>query len=442
MLAVPAVAQTVNLKQELRTKEASASKDPDALFQVAKWANEKGLVADAKRLYQAVLKLKPDHQDANLAVGNSLVEGKWLAPKEAEAARKKALAAEYSAKGFVEVSGVWVEKDKVDDAKRGVFHHEGERVTKEEKLALMSGKVRHPETGEIIDATHLEKAKNKYFPIGSEGRWVDEKEADTYHSDVGRPWLIRSKHCTVMSTLPLAKVLAFKEHVDRGYEMVQPLLGFAEVTPPNRPVILVAASRSEFQEFGKEIGDETSSHGAFLADAGRLMPIPMQGEVRVAVCDNDKDWGTRFARHAAGIAYVSGIAADHGADLPLWFVHGFGSFAARFENDSDAGWFGKQHEAKGGVRNLKGFFSSFAINMEMESKTIDYNIFQAGLLLAYATKGGDAKVTETMQAVTASFADSKKSGVDKAIGKLQAALIDAEPKIVAYLKQLIAKAPS
>ena len=111
VLAIPAVAQSANLKQELRTKESAASKDADALFQVAKWANEKGLVADAKRLYQAVLKLKPDHQDANLAVGNQLVEGKWLAAKDAEVARKKAMAVEYAAKGFVEVAGVWVEKD-------------------------------------------------------------------------------------------------------------------------------------------------------------------------------------------------------------------------------------------------------------------------------------------------------------------------------------------
>ena len=54
----------------------------------------------------------------------------------------------------------------------------------------------------LADKAHLEKAKNKYFPIGSEGRWVDEKEADTYHSDVGRPWMLRTNHCTILSTPP------------------------------------------------------------------------------------------------------------------------------------------------------------------------------------------------------------------------------------------------
>ncbi len=443
LLALPAFGQTATqLKQELRNKETAAKKDPEALFEVGKWANEKALAADAKRIYQEVLKLKPDHEGANLAVGNALVEGKWLSAKEADALRKKAMAAEYSAKGFVDVAGVWVEKEKVADAKRGIFHHEGDQVTKEEKLALMNGRVRHPETGELIDAQYLEKAKNKYFPIGSEGRWVDEKEADTHHSDIKRPWNVRTSYCTVRSTLAIAKLQEFKQHVDRGYEMVRPLLGSATPSPANRPVVVVAASRIEFKDYGAQLGDETSSYGAFLADPGRLEKIPMQGEVRVAVCDNDKEWGTRFARHAAGIAYVSGVSADIGADLPLWFVHAFGSYASRFENDHDAGWFGKQHVQKGGVRNLKGFFSSFAINMEMESKDIDYNIFQAGLMIAFAAKGGDAKVTEALQAVTAALSEGKKGGPDKAIVKFQAALIEAEPKIVTYLQQLIAKAPS
>lgn len=441
LCALPAFAQTgAQLKTELRTKEAAAKKDPDQLFDVGKWAAEKGMVPDAKRLYQAVLKIKPDHAGANEALGNELVEGKWMPAKEAEALRKKAQAAEYAAKGFVEVNGLWVEKDKVEDAKRGVFHYEGDTVTKDEMLAFQAGKVRHPDTGEIIDAKHLEKAKNKYYPVGSD-RWVDLKEADTWHSDLKRPWMVRTTRGLIISTLSLAKIEELKFFVDQGIDRVMPLLGSKVLSPARRPVVLIAATESEFREFGTNFGDGTDACGSFLMREEATMTLPFQGEVRPAICFNHKDWGQRYIRHCGAIAYAHAVAEEAGVDMPLWLLHGIGSYTSRFQNDSDAGWFGKQHLQKGGVKNVKSFFSGFAISGEMESKDIDYNMFQAGLLLSFAAHGGDAKVTESMQAVTACLAGTAKGNLDKLMTKLQTQLIEAEPKIGAYLQQLIAKAP-
>jgi hypothetical protein len=51
------------------------------------------------------------------------------------------------------------------------------------------------------------------------------------------------------------------------------------------------------------------------------------------------------------------------------------------------------------------------------------------------------KVTESMQAVSACLAGTAKGNLDKLMTKLQTQLIEAEPKIAAYLQQLIAKAP-
>jgi hypothetical protein len=441
-LAIHAISQTpAQLKQELRTKETAAKKDPDALFEVGKWAGEKGLAVEAKRIFQAVLKIKPDHEGANLGVGNVQFEGKWWPAKEAAALQKKAQAAEYAAKGMVDVGGVWVEKEQVDDAKRGVFHHENQRVTREEKLALLEGKVRHPDTDELIDPKFLEKAQSHYYPVGGEGRWVDEKEADTYHSDVKRPWIIRSSHCTLVSTLPLQKLLPLKQMADRGVDLAGRLLNGAEPTPANRPLLVIAATDTEYREWGTAVGDGTDAASAFLMSDQASMKVPFQGEVRAAICVWHKDWGPYNVRHGAALAYLHGLCADAGADVPLWVQHGFGSYASRFESDRDAGWFGKQHVQKGGVRNLKAFFASFAINGEMESKDIDYNLYQAGLMFSFAAHGGDAAVTDAMVAVTTALSDPKKGGVDKAITKLTNLLIASEEKIVAYLQKLVAKSP-
>lgn len=442
IFALPAAGQTgAQLKQELRAKEAAAKKDPDALFEAGKWAQEKALANDAKRIFQAVLKLKTDHEGANLALGNALVEGKWLPAKEAEALRKKALAAEYAAKGFVEVSGVWVDKEQAADAKKGIFHHENELVTKEEKLDFLAGKVRHPETGMLIDPKHLEQAQKRYFPIGSEGRWVDEKEADTYHSDTKRPWIVRTAYGVIVSTLPIAKIQELRLEVDRGIETVQPLLGSPVLHPKNRPIVLVAATEAEYRDFGTAFGDETSSHGACLTSEDRMVGVPPYGEVRAGMCQNHKDWGTRYARHAAALAYVHGASAELGEDLPLWLLNGFASYTSRFQTDADAAWLGKLHIQKGGVRNLKGFFAGFSINGEMQSTEIDGNIYQAGLLIKYAAHGGDPKMTELLQELTGSLSGTKKGGVGKILARFQAALIESEPKLAEFLQQLAAKSP-
>ncbi|MCB9884404.1 MAG: hypothetical protein H6838_02875 [Planctomycetes bacterium] len=444
-LPTVALAQSpAKLKSELKTMEAAAKKDPDALFEAASWAAQKGLSSDAKRLYQQILKIKADHEGANRAVGNELFDGKWLPAKEAAAARKKAQAAEFSAKGFVEVSGVWVEKDDVADAKRGIFHHEGEIVGKDEKLALLAGKVRHPETGELIAAQDLERAKNRYFPIGKEGRWVDEQEANKYHSDVQRPWLVRSKNCTILSTLEIAQLEEVRRQADRGFECVMPLMSGAIPTPANRPVIIVAATESEYRDLGAGLGDGSDAAGAFLLREDAVMHVVNQGEVRAGICYYDggaKGIGTFYVRHAAAMAYAQGLAVDMGVDLPTWFLHGAGAVASRFENDSDAGWFGKQLAQKGGVRNLKGFFSSFAISGDMEPTDISINIYEAGLMLVFAMRGGDEKATQALMDVTDILSGKKKGGIDKAIKQLETRLIEAEPAIGTFFNQLLAKAP-
>lgn len=440
VLPAPLMAQSAaQLKKELRSKEQAAKKDPEALFEAGKWAQAKALDADARRLFEKVLKIAPDHAGANEALGNELVEGKWLPTKEAEQARLKAKAAEFAAQGFVEVDGVWVAPDHVDDAKRGVFHHDDEIVTRQEKVAFLQGMVRHPETGQLIDAKFLEQAKGGYFPIDG-GRWVDLAEADKYHSDISRPWIIRYAYGSLVSSLPLKKLQELKPMAEQGHEKVAPLFGGRVVAPALRPVVIVAKTEADYRTYGTELGDGSDAAGSFLMRPEARFKVPLQGEVRAAVCDNHKDWGQRYVRHSAAMAYANAIAEQDGVQLPLWFLEGVGSYTSRFDNDGDAGWFGKQHVAKGGVGNIKAFFAGFAISGEMESKDIAFNIFQAGLLLSYATRGGDKEVTAAMEAVTEALS-GKSKGADKAIEKLEKKLIGAKDGVAAHLQELIAKAP-
>jgi hypothetical protein len=445
LLAALAPAQgAAQLKQELKNKETAAKRDPDALFEAGQWASENGLSNDAKRIYQAVLKIKPDHEGANLAVGNSLFEGKWLAAKEAEALRKKADAAAYAAKGYVEVQGVWVEKEQVDDAKKGIFRHERELVTKEEKIALMRGFVRHPDTQELIDPKFQEKAQNHLFPIGND-KWGDEKEADKFHSDAQRPWIVRSAFCTLVSSLPLAQLTPLRLEADKAVERAQRALVDALPRPAHRPVILIADTTQRYQEFGRIFSDGTDAAGAFLArnrqDAH--FRVPYLGEVRPAVTLSEGQHTPYYLRHATALAWLQGIAADVGAELPPWFLQGTGSLGRYFVNDSDAGWYGKQQMQRGGVKNLKAFFASFGISGDMEPSQVSANVYLAGLMLAYASsKDADPSVAAAFKAVKDCLSpggSGSKTGA--AVEKLMGTLVAAEPKIAAYLQELTKLAP-
>ena len=441
LLATPIAAQSAAiLKKDLRQKETAAKKDPDAIYEVGNWAKEHKLEKDAVRLYTKVLKIAADHAGANLALGNELVEGKWLPAKEAKKLRDKVLEAEFSAKGFKKIDDIWVEESEVEDARQGIFHHDGQTVSRDEKIALQAGKVRHPMTGELIDATELEKAKTGYFPLRG-GKWGDQKEANQFHSEISRPWLIRTQSAQIMSTLPIEKIEELKINVEQGIEKVSPLFGGRVVTPAKRPLIIIAKTQTEYREYATALGDGTDVAGAFLIADEAEFSIRSQGKIRPAICENHKDWGLRYIRHAAALAYINAIAEEAGADLPLWFVHGVGSYTSRFENDSDGGWFGKQHVAKGGVSNIKSFFSTFALNSDLDSPQIAFNLFQAGLMLSFATSGGNKEVTDAMVAVTDALSGKGKGGVGKAITNLEKLLAGAQDEVVEHLKKLIAKAP-
>jgi hypothetical protein len=438
LFALPTAAQTQDkLRAELRTKETAAKQDVDQLLEVAKWADEKGLPAEAKRIAQTIVKLKPDHEGANRLLGNVQYEGKWMPQKDADAMRKKAQEAEFKAKGLVEVKGVWVDKDKVADANKGIFWFEGDRVTREELLALQGGKVRHPQTGELINAADKDKA-DKQFMVG-DNRWVDEKEADDYHHERAHPWVLRTFSCVLIGSLPFKTMQDVKAAVDEGYQRARSsgVFGNMEPAPADRPVILVAGTDEEFSELGKRMGDETSSFGAFLSRPGTIAKVALLGESRPLVCHWHKVWGPYYAKHAAGLGYCQAICEETSAEVPAWFRQGLGSLASRYSDPRVAGGFGEMIVQKGGVKDLKTWFNSFAISGDMEYSAVETNINLAGLILSFAMRGGDAKVTEAMLEVTKEVTSGRGKTVDKAIEKLQKLICDHEEQVRAYLKKIV-----
>lgn len=438
-LLAPATAQAEKierasevLKKELKVKETAAKKDPEALCAVAAWAAEKGLGAESKRLYEAVLKIKPDHPKAHEALGNVQHEGKWVAKKELEEKKKQALLAEMTAKGLVEVDGVWVDKADVDDAKRGIYRHDGEPVSKAEKQALTTGKVRHPVTGELIDQKRLEDAKAGKFPLAGD-EWGDEAKADDYHENK-EPWVFRSSYCTVVSRMPLAKVREMATQVDSAWARVAELFGTTLPQPKHRPVVIVAATQDEYAGFGTRLGDESSSTSAFLTMAEGRVKLAGLGETRPAVCDGTGALGVYSARHAAGLAFAASTARDLGTEFPAWFLHGVGSLSSRLHLPSDAAHYARQDIQNGGVSDCKAMCKNFSFRGDDGSKR--HILFQSGLMLDFALKGRDDAAKAAIGEFTAACKARDGIAAKQAIGKLEDALAAALQKLVAYEQEL------
>lgn len=354
-------------------------------------------------------------------------------PQNAAAAKK---AEEMKAKGFVEVDGTWVEKDHVADAKKGIYHFDGQLVTKGEYRALQDGRVRHPVTGELIPADKLEQARERKFPVSGDGKMADEKEADSFHNDMERPWILTRADYVLVSSLPLAKLESLREHAERGLQRVRPVLGSVVPVPAERPTIVVAASQEEFVKYGTAIGDGGSAYGGFLAREEAELNLPNQGGVRPAVALWDDSWGPYYLPHAAGLSYVHSVCAScDDAELPDWLLHGLAALGSRFESPGTGAWFCQSMAKAGGFQPLEAWFKGFEISGEMEPDAISRNLTQAGLLIDYCLNGGDAKATAALQALTQAFPAGKSAEVTKAVKALQSTLVESTPGIEKYLQK-------
>lgn len=433
-VAEPVAAQrpAASARRELRKRESKAGRDPARLLEVARWARQQGLVADHRRILEKIVRRHPDFEPALRELGYVKFEGKWLPAKRAAELAAKRREAEFKARGMKRVDGVWVAPEEVEDARKGIFHHQGEVVSKQEKIALLLGKVFHPRTGELIDGKDLAKAEKGLFPIG-DGRWVDAGEANRYHSDPGHPWVVRTYYGFLVTTLPLEKHDQLKGLMDGAVDTVKPLFGGRRPHPAHRPSVVVCADAEIYRELGAAIGGPGSAYGAFLAER-QADDLPVSG--RVAACVWEQNWGEYYLRHAAGLATANSFFAEVGAGLPEWFARGVGSLAERHFSPGVAQHFGKQHLAKGGVKDLESWLSSFAINPQMSPREIDYNVYQAGLVLAFCMRGGDEEATKALMAVTEALQKNARA-VEKALARLEKLIPRKEARIRDYLRKVV-----
>jgi hypothetical protein len=83
--------------------------DAEAIFEFGRWLEENEWASRARRAYEEVLDLDPDHRGARRALGYSLYEGAWVSPDELN--RRK---------GLIEFEGRWYTKHDLDELKKQI----------------------------------------------------------------------------------------------------------------------------------------------------------------------------------------------------------------------------------------------------------------------------------------------------------------------------------
>jgi hypothetical protein len=81
--------------ESFKEKWESVDKDNvEDLLALAEWCEESGLSRETKKIYRRVIEVDPNHETARRALGDVLVDGKWVAKKDLEAQEKARKAAE------------------------------------------------------------------------------------------------------------------------------------------------------------------------------------------------------------------------------------------------------------------------------------------------------------------------------------------------------------
>ena len=419
-----------DVRKEFSTREA-ALKDADVAGHVAlaKWAAEKGISAESKRLLKKVVtKLDPENEEARHLLGYVKQDGKWVLEEEQKGQADKADEEQKKKEGLVKVKGQWVKKEEEAFARKGLIKHEDRWITADEKKKVDAGMVRHPETGEWIPKEEADKVKSGLFFVNKQ--WVDKATADKFHESWDSPWTVYSDHFRILGTQPYDKMWEARNDAESAMNLVKRIFNMQSPVPSPALEIRLFNTSDEYTAFTQPVSDTgLSIYGAYYAEKHDDKPV--------AVFYGEKNWGPYYLRHGVGLLVTYRFLEDVNTKLPHvhWFPTGIGSYVSRWENKGHAQHFGKQYIEKGGIRNLKKFFKAFNIDKDMPDEEVQWNIYQAGILISYCMEGGDKAATEALKEVTEAI--TKGKGVDNAMKNLETKLTNAEKQLKTYLEKLV-----
>jgi hypothetical protein len=465
-------ATSVQAKQdvEFEKRKTEAGDDVGKLWKLFQWCQDTKREKEGKAVLKRIVKLDPNHKDANIALGNVFYDGKWFANEKKVEEYKKAQELEQKrAQGLVEWKGQWVPADDVPYLEKGLVRDDsGNWVNAEEAKKLAEGWVR--QDLDWIPPAQAENVAKNLWKCGDE--WLPLDKADEYHAEVGTWWRIAGDRFHVFTTCERDHATQrMKRELDAAYADLERAYG----ARPSEPVIvIILRDSSQYGSFAA--GDEyeqrpgtdalglSSIHHAFFADAAA---DPVTGAFLGAGAgywdgssETGNKWGVHSVRHALGLSFGEGLDPSpktiersrktrmtpdqfwesfYGEKrVPRWFRYGAAAYAERYYRDTTVGmggdplwarkWSVQNIVARGGLRQLKQVLE-FDLSVEggPDSEKL---INEAGLFVAWLLDGGNEAAAAKLKAFQAALTAGRERGANPAAAK------DREKALAQAIKDL------
>jgi hypothetical protein len=455
---------------EFEKRKTEAGNDVGKLWKLYEWCRDKKRDKDGKATLKKILKLDPNHKEANIALGNVFYDGKWFPSQAKVDEYKKAKEAEEKrAQGLVEWKGQWVPPEDVPFLERGLVRDDsGAWVNPAEAKKLQEGWVR--QDFEWIPPAETENVTKGLWKC--DGKWLTLEEADKFHAEIGQWWRIPGERFHIYTTCD--RDLATQK-VKRELEAAYDELARAYGTKPATPVIVIVL-RDGSQYSSYAAGDEaeqrpstdalglSSVHYAYYADAAMDPDTGAFLGAGVGYWDaSTKDgprWGVHSVRHALGQSFGEALdlspktiertkktrmTSDQFWEsfydekrVPRWFRYGAAAYAERYYRDNTVGiggdplwarkWSIQNIVTRGGLRPLKQLFE-FKLTVDGGPDSTKL-INEAGLVVAFALDGENAAVGDKLKKLQEAIAGGKdKKTVGEAGKALEAELIKQEAEL-------------
>lgn len=221
--SVKSIEKKPTVRGELMERIKKVGKrDADALCDLGKWAEEKGMKKDAKDLFKKALRADRNHAGAHEAIGDKMLNGKWVKAAVWKKAMAKEIAKEMKARGWKEHKGEWLSPVAYHREKNGYTRVQGQWVDPKMAKRIAKKKLTYAE-GVWLEPKEKEKFDQGLRKYGKS--WRDIETLDDVHSDFEDPWVIESEHFIVRSNCRHKDVLWTLKLAEEFYEPLVALFG-------------------------------------------------------------------------------------------------------------------------------------------------------------------------------------------------------------------------
>lgn len=478
VLSYPA---TICIQEDVEAKIAAAGDDVEKLMALAQAFKDAEDDASARTVYEKVITLDPNHEEAHKALRHHNYDGQWFTSYAALSKYRRAEKKKMAEKGLIRYNNEWVDEKIVPYLRMG-WEKDDDGVfvsptlvarAKEAAMAQSKGFQFRTEDSSWVDPADFDKWTAGQFKIGDE--WVSADEAQEYHSKIGQSWKYAGKHFVAHSTCDNEANLYVAWWADNTYPDLVRIFG---KEPAEKPAIAVFNSLEQFNQFAAgdqalqlqpaETGGYSSAHFSFYADVWfDMSAVPDGGAPEYigggaayynAGSESESPWGEYSVRHAAGLSYaesidrawntISEVLTNQGGggggfdgiweekSIPRWLHYGAATYVERWgkSQNADNPWgvrdwaMGKLAEG-GGLDELETFLA-FGLDIN-DLELCSRLIMGSGGVVSFILEGDCKPVIEAHEA----FKEALKSGGDtkQAVEELEKALIKNEKKLRKYL---------